>query len=88
MINSIVAVSNPHAVANFSKLIRTYHINRLKHDTKSRKKGKKKRKKKEKRKERTVTDMRLTKENQKLSLHRSSQAVPARPYEKDRQAVK
>jgi len=58
MINAIVAVSNPHALANFSKLIRMYHINRLKHDTKSRKKGrrdkrkegKKKRKKKKKEK--------------------------------------
>jgi hypothetical protein len=54
MINAIVAVSNLHALTNFSKLIRMYHINSLKHDTKSRKKGRrneKKEGKKEKKKE-------------------------------------
>lgn len=94
MINAIVAVSNPHALANSSKINRTDHISRLKHDTKPRKEGRRnekkwrKKKDKEERKDRTVRDIRFTKEDQKLSPHQSSQVVPVRPYGKGRRAVK
>ena len=93
MINAIVAVSNMYALAKSSNINKTDHINHLKHDTKRRKEGKgnekrKKEKEKEERKERTVRDIRFTKQNQKLSLNGSSQAVPTRPYGKGKQAVK
>jgi hypothetical protein len=87
--NAIAEFSNLYALANYSKMNITDHINRLKHDTKSRKEGRRnerneerKKKRKEESKDRAVRDIICTKENQKLSLHQSSQAVPARPYGK------
>jgi hypothetical protein len=85
VISAIVKFSNLYALAVSSKMNRTDHINRLKHDMKSRKEGRKKRrekKRKEKSKKRAVRDIKCTKENQKLPLHQSSQAVAARPYGK------